>query len=310
MPSFAPLADLAEGQHGLFTFRQAVEIGWSEAALRRAVARGIVLRTSPALYRVAGARWTWTTAAMAGALWSDGLVSHRSAAALRNWDGARRTLPVDALVQRWARRLGPVEHVKLHETRDLRGADFDRVNGVPCTSVARTLIDLCAVEHPAVAAMALDHACRTTPGTLEVVHRRYLELKKRGRRGIGLMGRLLDERLGAGQFSASGFETSTLRLLRDVGLPEPVKQFEVRDGDFLAFIDLAWPEIRWGVECDSLAHHSGKRAHEWDRQRRRGLIKRGWSLAEVTYDDVTLRRAATGRELVELYHLRKQSVLA
>lgn len=46
----------------------------------------------------------------------------------------------------------------------------------------------------------------------------------------------------------------------------------------------------WHRECDSMAHHSGTRAHEWDRMRRRRLKAPGWDLVEVTYDDVTLRR--------------------
>ncbi len=64
-------------------------------------------------------------------------------------------------------------------------------------------------------------------------------------------------------------------------------QHAVRDGDFVAYLDLAWPAVRWAVECDSLAHHSGKRAHEWDRARRRRLKRLGWDVVEVTYDQVT-----------------------
>lgn len=310
MPTYDALSALAARQHAMFTLDQASGCGVSRVAVGRMVQRGLVDVVGPSLYRFAGAPVTWTCQAMGATLWSDGLVSHRSAAALRGWDGSRRTLPIDVLVARWSRRLGPLEHAVVHETRDLRGVDVDAVGGIPCTSTARSLIDLCAVANPVVCAMALDHACRTTPGTIDIVYRRYLELKKRGRKGIRLMGRLLDERLGAGAFSASGFEAKTLALVRSIGLPEPVKQFEVRDGEFLAFIDLAWPDIKWGIECDSLAFHSGKRAHEWDRRRRRGLRLRGWELAEVTYDDVNLRPVPTGRELRELYELRRAAVLA
>ena len=61
------------------------------------------------------------------------------------------------------------------------------------------------------------------------------------------------------------------------------------------------------VECDSLAHHSGKRAHEWDRRRRRRLKALGWDVVEITYDDVTLRRDRTARELADQYRARKQA---
>ena len=95
--------------------------------------------------------------------------------------------------------------------------------------------------------------------------------------------------------------------MRTAGLPEPVLQHTVRDGDFVAHLDLAWPAILWAVECDSLAHHSGKRAHEWDRVRRRRLKALGWDLVEITYDDVTKRRAETTRQLVELYRAREHA---
>ena len=40
------------------------------------------------------------------------------------------------------------------------------------------------------------------------------------------------------------------------------------------------------MECDSLKHHFGKAAHEWDRRRRRHLKRLGWEVTEWTYDEV------------------------
>jgi very-short-patch-repair endonuclease len=87
-----------------------------------------------------------------------------------------------------------------------------------------------------------------------------------------------------------------------------VLQYAVRDGDFVAFLDLAWPDIRWAIECDSLAHHSGKRSHEWDRTRRRRLKRLGWDVVEVTYHQVTRDGKAMASELRELYELRRKAV--
>lgn len=198
----------------------------------------------------------------------------------------------------------------MHETRRFGGVDIAEVEGIPCTSVARTVLDLPAVAHPFAVGQALDYACRTWPGMLDTIVARFLELAGRGRRGTRLMRAMLDERLGRGTFAQSGFETSALRLVRSIGLPEPMLQNHVRDGKFSAYLDLAWPPIRWAVECDSLAWHSGKKSHEWDRFRRRKLKQLGWDLVEVTYDDVTKRRRQTGQQLRELYHARKIAVSA
>jgi hypothetical protein len=119
---------------------------------------------------------------------------------------------------------------------------------------------------------------------------------------------MLEERLGAGRFAQSSFERHALRLVRSAGLPELVLQCPVRDHDFVAYLDLGWPAIRWGLECDSLAFHSGKRAHESDRARRRRLKQLGWDLVEVTYDDVTKRPAETGRQLRALHQRRAAEV--
>lgn len=195
----------------------------------------------------------------------------------------------------------------MHETRRFQGVDIAEVDGIPCTAVPRTVIDLAAVEHPFVVAQALDHACRKWPDMLQLATARFLELAGRGRKGTRLLRAMLDERLGRGTFTQSGFETMTLKLVREVGLPEPVPQFHVTDGRFSAYLDLGWPAIKWAIECDSLAFHSGKRAHEWDRMRRRKLKQLGWDIVEVTYDDVTKRRARTGAQLRDLYRTRSGS---
>jgi hypothetical protein len=196
----------------------------------------------------------------------------------------------------------------VHESRRLRGVDLDEVDGIPCTSIARTILDLPAVVHPFKVAQALDYACRRWPETLHAVSQRFLELGCRGRKGTRLLRAMLEERHGEGRFVQNDFEKMARQLVRSVGLPDPTAQFHVRDGEFSAYLDLAWPLIRWGLECDSLAWHSGKRAHEWDRFRRRKLKQLGWDIVEVTYDDVTKRRRETGEQLHALYRARERTI--
>ena len=259
------------------------------------------------MYVIAGAPDSWFQQVRVAVGSSGAWASHRTAAALWRLDGFS-TGRIEVLVPYGKRRRRTAWRV--HETRAIRGVDLDEIDGIAVTSLARTLIDLAAVSHPIRVAQALDHACRHRPGTLQDVSARHAELARRGRRGIVLMRRLLEERLGTGRFAESGFETRTVHVVRAAGLPEPELQHRVQDGDFVAYLDLAWPDIRWMVECDSLAHHSGKRAHEWDRARRRHLKRLGWDGVEVTYDDVTLHPTRTGRELRSLYEARYHQVLS
>jgi hypothetical protein len=303
-PAWALLADQAGAHHGTVTRAEACALGIPPHRLGNWERSGRLIHAAPGVYVVAGTPTTWhqrtRVATGSGAAWA----SHRTAAALWGLDGfPRRTIEV--VSPRGLRRKRGAWVV--HESRTLRGVDLDEVDGIACTTLARAILDLPAVAHPYLVGQALDHACRREPGTLDMIVQRHLELPRRGRRGAVLMTEMLDERVGSGRFTDSGFEDKALSLVRSIGLPEPVLQHPVRDGEFVAYLDLAWPDIRWLVECDSLANHSGKGPHEWDRARRRHLKRLGWDPVEVTYDDVTKRRAATGRELRELYDARRAS---
>jgi hypothetical protein len=288
----------------VFSLSLVAGLGIPSSTLASWVARGLVDRIGPGVFRIGGAPTTWRGDAVASALWSHGHVSHGSALAMRGLDGSRRTRPIDVLVPRWARTHTGIPFARVHETRDLRGVDMDIVGGIPTTSTARSLIDACATMHPFAVGLALDDACLRDANALDSIHRRYRELRRRGRRGIALMGRLLAERMGGKGFSKQGFEAHAVRLARAIGLPEPVKQMQVVSGAFTAYVDLGWPEIRYGWECQSMQHHLNKRAHEWDKARRRKLKLLGYELEELTYDQVTVDKHVTGPELLQLYHLR------
>ena len=303
-PHWLRLVEFTSAHHSAISVAEAATLEIPAYRLAKWASAGRLVRAAPGLYLIAGVPDGWhrrvRVATGSGAAWA----SHRTAAALSTLDGFdRRTIEVVTAHGRRRRRSA----WKVHESRTLRGVDLTSVDRIPTTSVPRTILDLPAVTHPYLVAKALDHACRREPGTLERVVQRHLELPQRGRRGARLLTEMLAERLGLGRFSDSDFETAAVHLLRSIGLPEPVLQYEVREGDFLAFLDLAWPDIRWSVECDSLAHHSGKGPHEWDRARRRRLKRLGWDPVEVTYDDVTKRAERTGRELRELYEQRRAS---
>lgn len=304
-PDWTRLADVAGARHGAITAAEAAELGIVPYRLARWARSGRLVHAAPGIYVVSGTPATWHQRVRVATGSGAAFASHRTAAALAGLDGFPAH-QVEVVTVRGLRRKRTARIV--HESRTLRGVDLDERAGIPVTSVARTLLDLTAVAHPYQVGKALDHACRQTPGLLQAVAQRHLELSRRGRRGAKLLGEMLDERLGRGRFTDSVFEDHALALVRSVGLPEPVLQHCVRDGDFVAYLDLAWPDIRWLVECDSLAHHSGKGPHEWDRARRRHLKRLGWDGIEVTYDDVTRRGRTTGRELRELYEARLSSL--
>ncbi|HEX2381225.1 MAG TPA: hypothetical protein VHI95_01205 [Acidimicrobiales bacterium] len=293
----------AARQHGLITTQQLREFCVPRPTVSGWLSQQRLERLSPSVYRVGGAPDTWYQRVMRATLDTGGLASHRTSGALHGFDGQDGRL-IEVVVERWKRSSHHDGYI-VHETKDLRGVDIATRFGIPCTSLVRTLIDLPAVEHPFRVEQALDHACRVNAGILSAVNDRFLQVARRGRNGTRLMRKLLGERTGEYIPPGSTFEKLALDWIAQAGIETPVKQFKVVDGDFTAYLDLAWPELLFAMECDSLAFHFGKAAQQWDRRRRRHLKRLGWEVAEYSYDEV--KSGAFIRELRQLLVLASKT---
>jgi very-short-patch-repair endonuclease len=289
-----PLTELAARQHGLTSHAQAVAAGLTDQHLFRRVRAGDLVRLDTGVYLLPGAPPSWVRDVMAAVLSIPGaLASHRTAAALWELDGFPPAhIEVVAEQGGWRRR-----DITVHQTRDLVAADISERAGIPCTSLVRTLVDLPAVTWEHRCGQALDGAARKDRSVLELVRHRHLEVARRGRNGTVVLRSLLERRGATDRLVDSGFERKALALVEDAQLPAPVPQLQVRDGRFVAHIDLAWPDRMVGMECDSLLHHFGERAHQWDRTRRRHLTLLGWTMLEFTYQDVVERGPTVVRQL-------------
>ena len=93
-------------------------------------------------------------------------------------------------------------------------------------------------------------------------------------------------------------ETQLLWLLRQLGFPPPVPQYEVRHhGEFIGRLDAAYPEQCVGLEYQSYEHHLGKSALDGDNARRRKFKNIGWDVLEVTPKDLHNRGLHLAPEL-------------
>jgi very-short-patch-repair endonuclease len=145
---------------------------------------------------------------------------------------------------RWRR-----THIAVHVTRDLPDCDRKQREGIPVTSVARTLLDLADVVPKPQLARAFEEAER-----IDHLDFRAIEdvcLRGRGRRGLAALLRVVAERSGPAPATRSELEKSFLELCREHRLPLPrvneiVAGFEV---------DAVWPRQRLVVELDGYAFH-------------------------------------------------------
>jgi very-short-patch-repair endonuclease len=106
--------------------------------------------------------------------------------------------------------------------------------------------------------------------------------ERRGWRGV----RLVQEVADLTDAGAQSAPESRLRLtLIFGGLPRPVTQFVVRDriGNFIARVDLAYPELRIAIEYDG-EDHRDRWADDIVRQNR--IIGAGWTLMRYAKGDL------------------------
>jgi very-short-patch-repair endonuclease len=274
---------IAARQHSLFTWAQALEVGFSPAAVTRRVAARLWDRVLPRVYRIAGSRLTEQQAAMAACLWAGegAVVSHRTAAVLWKLDvKARRpeiTVP--------AKRSLSSGLVVVLRTLNLPRADRVTMGGIPITSPARTLMDLAG--H--IGDEALEAAVECALGRALLRESTLLEsVGGKGREGAAALRRILEAR-DPGAALESRLEVKVWRLLVRSGLPKPVRQHPVQIDGYRYRLDFAWPSFRVAVEADGFATHGGRSAFNADRRRTAVLGSAGWRVVPVTWDDATAR---------------------
>ncbi|MGI9118817.1 MAG: type IV toxin-antitoxin system AbiEi family antitoxin domain-containing protein [Acidimicrobiales bacterium] len=241
------VARLAAPQYGLYTTGQAHAAGITAAGLAWRSSSGRIERLEPNVYRLAGVPATWHQWVFAACFTEDALAYGRTAAALWDLDGFSPRI-VKVVTPRWKRRVN--RSVRVHESGDLSAEDRAEQAGVPVTAIERTLIDLGASAPRRRVEQAFDDALRRGLTTPELVRDRFVEVARRGRRGIGVLRPMSELRLGTTGPRPGEFERRMWRLLVDAGVAEPVLEYEVRlaSGLFVARIDLAYPQLRFALE--------------------------------------------------------------
>jgi hypothetical protein len=285
------LADLARRQHGVVQRDQLRRLGLTDHHVGGMVRRYELVQVAPTVFRVAGAPGSFRQDLLAAILDSNGFGSHRAAAAVWDLETFRHIRKPEVVSERWRRRRAHLGLGVVHETKDLRAIDTTVVDGIPVTTVVRTLIDLGAVAPRQRVGQALDDACRRKLVTIDEVRARFVELARRGRNGIGTMRRLLAERPGGEIPPDSYLERLVIKALADHGVPTPVRQHRVATREFVAYLDLAWPEHRLALECDSTAFHMSMEQFHRDRERQNRLVLLGWTVLRYTYRDASQRPA-------------------
>jgi very-short-patch-repair endonuclease len=164
-----------------------------------------------------------------------------------------------------------------------------RVQGIVCTSVARTVVDLAGTYgedglrktfERAAAAGVLDLGA--IEGVLEAGGKR---------RGAPALRRVIEEWRPVAETARyatvrSLFEAKLLPLVGAANLPMPRINAPVRTAERVVEVDLLWDEERFVVEADSRRHHATEVAFERDRKRDLELLEVHYEVLRVTWRQV------------------------
>jgi very-short-patch-repair endonuclease len=240
------------------------------------VSSGAWVEILPGVYRHAGTPMTNELRRHAAVLWAGAgaVVSHRSAGATWKLDRVHdRHAEVSVLPTRNPR----VHGVIVHRSSPPASTTID---GLPCTTLPRTIVDLAAVLDEETLEVAFECA-RHRHGMSPASVRRELGPRAQGRAGVQQLRELLTI-ADRQQPCESALEAIVAGKLRASTLPEPTRQFWITVFGTPYRVDFAWPALRIALECDSRAWHTFQR----DRTRWRQLGASGWRVLPVTWQDV------------------------
>ncbi len=284
------VAALAHRQHGLVTRHQLIEAGASRRTIERRADAGLLVPVGRRTFRLASHPFGPRAQVMAACLDLEAVASHTTAAWLRDLL-PRRSIVEVSVVKGRSIGTGTIPPTwRVHTSTNLPVDDVVDVEGIPATSVARTLLGLAALPDRDVSDASLVSAVE------DAVRRRLAsdrwlwwlleERRCRGRNGVARFEAVLAERARLGP-TESWLERELLAVLDRAGLPRPVVQRTVRRrGAFVARVDAAYPERGIVLEALGYASHASRGALSADSARASRLTLMGLDVHQFTYDQI------------------------
>jgi very-short-patch-repair endonuclease len=207
------------------------------------------------------------------------VLSHRSAGEL--WGVLRKAkLGIEVTRATKSRRREPI---RIHRS-SVPDDERTIVDGIPVTTVPRTLLDLAAVLSKRQLERALNEAevlrltdALSVPDLLERYPRRH---------GSAVLRELLRDEATLNGVTENDFEEDFVTLLDAHHLPMPQFNADITVRGRHFNVDCLWRERRLIGELDGRAVHGTPRAFEKDRERDRLLLADGWRVMRLTWRQV------------------------
>ena len=226
---------------------------------------------------------------------ADGLTfSHTSAARLHRLYLWRADNLIHVTIPYHAARGSHAADVRAHSSPLLPG-DRLEIDGLPVTSLHRTVLDCALMLNYRQALILLDHGPRIG------CEKQRLEsacAELTGVRGVAGFRRAL---AFANPLSESPGESLTRDVIAGLRLPAPVLQFPVRTTRGMCRFDFAWPDLRAALEFDGRSKYfdynpTAQVIYE-EREREKLLTELGWRILRIGWKDLFDERSLKVRLL-------------
>lgn len=272
------MSELAGRQHGVVSRRQLLAAGFGRRAIEHRLSRRRLHPIHRCVYAVGHQALSqdgrWMAAALAGG--DDAALGLWSGGAMWRLHPLHRR-PVDVMVPR---HMHSRPGLAFHCAR-LAPDEVTVLDGIPVTTVTRTLFDLAGVLRPRAWRKALNQAdvqrLTDTLTLADMVDRHPHAL------GAPAVRRHLDRRQPSLQATRSDWEIDFICFLEDHDLPPAEINAEMWLGGRQYFIDALWAQQRLAVELDSERWHLTRQAFQDDRERDRRLAVAGFRVIRVTW---------------------------
>jgi very-short-patch-repair endonuclease len=230
-------------------------------------------------------------------------VSHRSAAALLGLID-KGPVVIDVIAPGTHGRT--IDGIHLHRVRPPGPEEAGTMSGIPCTSPARTLVDLAGVSSTRTLRSAFERAAQRRELDIAAIE----AAADPGRRGVRSLLTLVDEWRSAAPIAKKGrlkspLEAKVLPLLVRRNLPTPLPNAPVAIENGRIEVDFLWPDHHFVVEADSRDFHSTPVAFERDRWRDRELMRAGYATLRVTHRQAEREAAAVADTIAARLETRK-----
>lgn len=265
------MADLADRQHRVVAVWQLTELGFTHREIQYRARIGRLHRIHRGVYAVGYRTLTPKGHRMAAVLayGPDAVLSHRSAAS--HWEIGRPFWKFEITTPHYRRSR---TQTRAHQAI-LHPEDITIHDGIPITSVARTILDLARLLNDDQLTRLIEEADRKELFYLKALDRAIARRPRTS--GVARLRRVLAAYRGTAD-TRSKLERDFRALIAKAKLPEP--QYNVLVAGLT--VDVYWPEWKLVVELDGEPYHSSPRALETDRIRDATLQKIDIRVLRVT----------------------------